>query len=362
MSQLGLGMTPDDLREPDRERERRRVNPAVVVALVALGAVIFLAGFLGVRAITADADFVGDGDGSVVVVVEKGDALRTIGATLADAGVVKSADAFTSAAADEPRSGSIAPGSYIMRTGMSGSAAVALMLDPASRDVAKVAVPEGLRMTQVVTVIATATGLPEDDILDSLARAGSLGLPRSAQGSPEGYLFPATYEFPRDVSADTVIETMIARTKQAERELELASRAKAMGLSAHEVMIVASLVQGESAIEDYPKVARVIYNRLAAGTKLQLDSTTNYGLGTSDLALTQDQLQSDTPYNTYVIDGLPPTPIGAPGDAALAAALNPAKGKWVYFISTDPAAGVTKFTADYDEFLQWKREYQAGSG
>ncbi|HET8970353.1 MAG TPA: endolytic transglycosylase MltG [Candidatus Nanopelagicales bacterium] len=362
MSQLGLGMTQDDPARQDQPGPRRRVNPAVVVAFVALGAVVFLAGFLGVRAITASNDFVGDGDGTVVVEVAKGDALRTIGATLADAGVVKSADAFTAAAAEEPRSGSISPGSYLMHSGMSGAAAVALMLDPSSRDVAKVVVPEGMRMTDIVAAISKATGLTEDQLLDSMARADSLGLPASAQGTPEGYLFPATYEFPRDVTADTVVKTMIARTKQAEADLDLRGRAKALGRSVHDVMVVASLVQGEAAVEDYPKVAQVIYNRLDQGIKLQLDSTTNYGLGTSDLALTADQLASDTPYNTYVIDGLPPTPIGAPGEQALAAALNPAQGRWLYFISTDPAAGVTKFTDSYDQFLVWKRQYQAGSG
>lgn len=364
MSQLGLGMTHDEgLTDPGGRRPRRRGGPAVLVAFVVVGALIFAAGFLSIRWITGGSDdFAGEGTGQVVVEVSPGQALSRIGQTLADAGVVSSADSFTSAAALEPRSSSIAPGAYVMRLGMSGEAAVAWMLDPGSHDVARVVVPEGFRASQVVAAVAAATGLSEDALNASLARADELGLPEYANGSVEGYLFPATYEFPRDVTADEVVRTMIARSAQSATELDLETRAADVGMSPEEVLTVASLLQGESSMDDYPKVARVIYNRLQDGMRLQLDSTVNYGLGTSDLHLSQDQLASDTPYNTYVIDGLPPTPIGAPGERAVEAALNPERGKWVYFVSTDPAAGVTKFTKDYQQFLRWKAEFQASGG
>ncbi len=364
MSQLGLGMTHDeDVTDPGRRPPRRRGTPAVLVAFVVIGALIFAAGFMSIRWITGSADdFTGDGSGQVVVEVTPGQALSRIGQTLADAGVVSSAESFTAAAALESRSGSIAPGAYVMRLGMSGEAAVAWMLDPGSRDVAKVVVPEGFRASQVVAAVAAATGLSEESLNDALARAGELGLPEYANGEVEGYLFPATYEFARDVTADEVVRTMIARSAQSATELDLETRAANEGMSPHEVLTVASLLQGESAIDDYPKVARVIYNRLEQGIRLQLDSTVNYGLGTSDLRLSQDQLKSDTAYNTYVIDGLPPTPIGAPGERAVEAALNPERGKWIYFVSTDPAAGVTKFTKDYQQFLRWKAQFQASGG
>jgi UPF0755 protein len=364
MSQLGLGMTEDDedLWQQGSGPRRRRGGPAVLLAALVVAALVFAAGFFSIRWITAGEDFTGDGSGQVVVQVTKGETLRGIGEALTDAGVVRSVDAFTSAAAAEPRSKGIAPGGYLMRLGMSGEAAVAWMLDPASRDTSKVVVPEGLRMSQIVTAVAKATGLSDDAMQDALSRAPALGLPDGAEGVPEGYLFPATYEFPRGVSADEVVRTMIARSKQAAAEADLAHGAEALGLTPHQVLTVASLVQGESGIDDYPKVARVIYNRLAKDMKLQLDSTVNYGLGTSDLHLSAEQLASDTPYNTYVHAGLPPTPIGAPGQQAIEAALNPAKGKWLYFVTTDPAAGVTKFTADYDQFLRWKAQFQANSG
>ena len=336
---------------------------AVLVSLAALVA-IGVGVFVGLRSlgITGTQDFEGEGSGSVTVVVEPGDTLSQIGATLADAGVVASADAFVSAAAAEPRSSSIAPGSYAMREGMSGDAAVTLMLDPESRVVKKVAVPEGWRFERTVAAASKGTGLSEESLRESLSRAGSLGLPAYAEGNVEGFLFPATYEFQPDVTSDEVVEAMLTRFDQAAADVDLEARAAERGLTALEVVTIASLLQGESAPEDYDKVARVIYNRLEEGMPLQFDSTVNYALGTSDLQLSKDQLATDSPYNTYRVRGLPPGPINSPGEAALQAALNPAKGTWLYFVATDPANGVTEFATSYEDFLQLKREFQANAG
>jgi UPF0755 protein len=110
---------------------------------------------------------------------------------------------------------------------------------------------------------------------------------------------------------------------------------------------------------DFGKASRVIDNRLSAGMRLQLDSTVNYAKGSSDLTLSSGDLAVDSPYNTYRVTGLPPTPIGSPSEAALEAALDPDDGEWVYFVTTDPDQGITKFTASYDEFLRFKAEFQA---
>jgi UPF0755 protein len=121
-------------------------------------------------------------------------------------------------------------------------------------------------------------------------------------------------------------------------------------------------VQGESAPEDYDKVARVVFNRLDKGMPLQLDSTVNYALGTSNIQLTAEQLKTDSPYNTYVNKGLPPGPINSPGEAAMTAVLNPAKGDWLYFVTTDPKTLTTEFATTYDEFLVLKRKFQSNVG
>ncbi len=364
MSHIGLGMTYDEPPPGSPRPQRRRSGAiAVLVALLALAA-IGVGAFLGLRSlgITGTQDFEGEGSGSVVVVVEPGDTLTAIGSTLAGAGVVASTDSFVSAAAAEPRAVSIAPGSYEMREGMSGEAAVVRMLDPASRVVKRVAVPEGWRFERTIAAAAEGTGLSPESLEESLSRAGSLGLPTYAEGNPEGFLFPATYEFQPDVTADEVIESMLSRFDQAAGDVDLEGGAEARGLTPLQVVTIASLLQGESAPEDYDKVARVIYNRLDAGMPLQFDSTVNYALGTSDIQLSRDQLDTDSPYNTYKVKGLPPGPINSPGEAALQAALSPAKGSWLYFVATDPANGVTEFATSYDDFLQLKRKFQANAG
>ncbi|MCA0330084.1 MAG: endolytic transglycosylase MltG [Actinobacteria bacterium] len=362
MSQLGLGMDYDD--EP-RARRRRSSGPlAVIIAVLMLGGVA-LAGYLGIRALTGGGsadDYAGSGTGSVTVVVEKGDSLTAIGRTLAAAGVVASSDAFVSAAAANPKAESITPGAYALKEGMSGESAVALLLDPASRVVEKVVIPEGLRVSEIIPVITKATGLTEDEVKDSLSRAGKLGLPAYAEGEVEGFLFPATYEFQPGASADQVVKAMLTRFNQAADAVDLEAAAKKRGITPKDAVIMASLVQGESAPEDYDKVARVIYNRIDDDMRLQFDSTVNYALGTSEIQLSKDQLATDSPYNTYRYKGLPPGPIGSPGEQALEAVLAPAKGTWLYFVATDPANGVTEFATSYDDFLVLKRKFQANAG
>jgi UPF0755 protein len=335
----------------------------VLVAVAAL-LVVGLAVFLALRSIggSSGQDFQGEGDGSATVVVAKGDSLRQIGKTLADAGVVSDEAAFVDAATADPQAQSIAPGTYTLHQHMSGAAAVTLMLDPASRQVTKLAIPEGWRMDRIVTAAAKATGLSPDAIKESLSRAGTLGLPKYAEGSPEGFLFPATYEFPPGVTADEVVTAMLKRFNQAAADVDLAAAAKAAGRTPLEIVTVASILEIEGAPGDYDQVARVLYNRLDAGMRLQLDSTVNYALGLASLKLTAAQLKTDSPYNTYLVKGLPPGPINSPGDAALQAALSPAAGPWLYFVTTDPKTKKTEFATTYDQFLVLKKKFQSNAG
>jgi UPF0755 protein len=111
------------------------------------------------------------------------------------------------------------------------------------------------------------------------------------------------------------------------------------------------LLEGEGQPEHFGRVARVIENRFEQKMPLQFDSTVNYGLGTSEISLTQSQLDTQTPYNSYLNPGLPPTPIGSPGEAALRAALDPPPGNWLYFVTVNPDTGETRFSKSYQEFL-----------
>lgn len=349
------GASPGGVR-----RRRRRAHPAlVVVVLLALlvgGAVVGLRllGILG----SAD-DYPGPGTGEVIIEVESGDSSSAIGATLTDAGVVASADAFVDEAVADDRALGIQPGFFAMRKQMSAQGALERLLDPAARVETQVVIPEGLRLDETVDRLAEASELPRRDFVDALDKPRSLGLPAYARGSAEGFLFPATYSFNPGTSAEQMLKAMIQRYHQAADSVRFVDGAVAAGYTPHEALTIASLVQAEVAVRDFGKASRVIANRLKLGMTLGFDSTINYALGIDDLTLVNDQLDVDSPYNTYVNVGLPPGPINSPGEAAMQAAIAPTEGDWLYFVAVAPGSDETQFTADYQEFLQFKDEFYA---
>jgi UPF0755 protein len=347
-----------------RRRRRRRSGKRGVVLLVALLVVGggLLAAYTVLRPwvaeLTASNDWTGQGTGSVEVVVNPGDSGRAIGKTLADAGVVKTSDAFVDAAASEPKAASIQPGTYTLRSHMSGAAALQLMLDPSSRTAERVLVREGLTAKEIAGVLSKATEQPLAEYTAALKDAEALGLPAAAKGNPEGWLFPDTYEFDTNASPADQLAKMVAQMRKVLDELGVSSG------QAQTVLTKASIVQAEGARpEDFGKIARVIENRLDAGMRLQMDSTVHYVVGKDRVTTTKEERATDSPYNTYAVTGLPPGPIGSPGKAAIQAALKPTPGDWMYFVAVNPTTGETKFAvtkAEHDanvkEFQQWCRD------
>jgi UPF0755 protein len=240
---------------------------------------------------------------------------------------------------------------------MSAEGALDRLLDPAARLQTEVAIPEGLRLTEIVDRLAEASDVPLRDFEKALENPDRLGLPDYAEGSAEGFLFPATYTFDPDASAQQMLRAMVDRYEQAADDVGLVEGAAAAGYTPREALIIASLVQAEVAERDFGKASRVVANRLELGMTLGFDSTINYALGIDDLTLVNEQLEVDSPYNTYVNTGLPPGPINAPGEQAMAAAINPPEGDWLYFVAVAPGSDATQFTADYEEFLQFKDEF-----
>jgi len=165
--------------------------------------------------------------------------------------------------------------------------------------------------------------------------------------NPEGFVFPATYEFDPGTSAADVLAATVARFEQTAAALDLVTRAEALGVDPLDVVVVASIIEAEvTRPEDRPKVARVLYNRLAQDMRLQLDSTVKYVVGVdNDIFTTAADRAVESPYNTYLVEGLPPGAISSPGEAALTAALHPAAGNWLYFVVVDLANGDTRFSA-----------------
>jgi UPF0755 protein len=355
-------------RRPGSRRAKRKRTPGVgcLVAVVVLALVVgglYLAVSRGIGALESrfgdgPDDYPGPGTGRVQFEVQQGDNATDIAQGLVAEDVVASAEAFTDAAANDDRSTGIQVGFYDLRREMSAQEALEVLVDPDNLVSGNgVTVPEGLTVDQIVDVLSEGTGIPARRFEQALSDPDALGLPSFANGEVEGYLFPATYDLGEDQSPRSILRTMIARWQQSADAADLTGRARDLGYTPEEVMTVASLVEAEaSRPEDRARVARVIYNRLEGDETdglLQLDATVNYASG-EDLGArtTEEDRQIDSPYNTYRYPGLPPTPIEAPGDAAIEAAANPADGDWFYYVTVDLATGETKFAETFAEHEQ----------
>ena len=354
--------------EGGRRRRKRSRIPGCLAVIVAMAVVlggVYLVATRGVEALAdrfaEPEDFEGPGKGSVTFEVEQGDSVAQMGRGLKADGIVASVEAFTEEAAANPDSTSIQVGFYKMKKQMPAADALEILMDPDNILKNTVTIPEGLRVEDIVALLAENTDHGAAQFERVLDDPAALGLPDYAEGNPEGYLFPSTYDFGPKESPKSILRAMVDRWEQAAAEADLESAASELGYTPAEVMTVASLVEAEAARdEDRAKVARVIYNRLEGEETnglLQIDATVNYAADQELGAVpTTEDLEIDSPYNTYQNPGLPPTPIEAPGDAAIAAAANPAEGGWYYYVTVNLRTGETKFAETYDEFLGYKDE------
>ncbi|WP_428956393.1 endolytic transglycosylase MltG [Streptomyces sp. cg35] len=221
-------------------------------------------------------------------------------------------------------------------------------------------IPEGWRSGQVYDAVDKALELPAGTTKKAVPKAG-LKLPGDAGGNPEGYLFPATYPLDAKSTPQTVLSYMVNTATKRFNGSQTTAGADRNAINPYQTVIIASIVEAEADNkEDMGKVARVIYNRLDHGMPLQMDSTINYALGRSTLDTSTKDTKVDNPYNTYARMGLPPSPIGNPGDQALKAAVSPTQGDWLYFVTVKP--GDTRFTADYDEQQRNVAEFNKNQG
>ncbi|MEU8924961.1 endolytic transglycosylase MltG [Kitasatospora sp. NPDC048545] len=336
---------------PDPHRRRNGLACGLTaLALVAVFGGVGLTGytwFQAQRRPPAAADFAGQGTGSVQVSVPEGAGLSQIASALVRNGVVASSLAFTRAAkGSAAAAGRIQPGTYTLKQKMSAVAALAILVDPANAN--GLTIPEGWRGYQIFTAIDKKLNLPDGTTRRTAQeQAVEMGLPDFANGSPEGYLFPATYAVTDGTTALDLLKQMVERAGREYTRDDANVVAQNLGQTVYGLVTVASMVQGEADnTEDMGKVARVIYNRLAKGMPLQLDSTINYALGRSTLNTTVTETKLNSPYNTYLHPGLPPTPISNPGRQAIMAALDPTPGDWLYFVTVKP--GDTRFTDSFD--------------
>lgn len=349
----------------------------VVIGVVFLGSALWHNMFGG-----SGNDFAGEGVNDVVIQVHDGDSTTAIGQTLHDNNVVATVKAFVDAAERNSGMTAIQPGFYKVRTEIPAANAVERLTDPQSR-VGKLVIPEGRQLDDVsdvktnavtegiFTLISRATCVNLDGQLQCVpveelkrvaetAAPSALGVPEwavqpvTAMGADhrrlEGLIAPGSWNINPSAAPQETLATLIRASASQYAQSGLLETATAMNLSPYQVLTVASLVQRESNPEDFAKVARVIYNRLAENRTLEFDSTVNYPLDRIEVATTDGDRGQMTPWNTYVRPGLPATPICSPSKPALLAAEQPAEGDWLYFVTID-LQGTTLFTRDYNEHL-----------
>lgn len=369
-----LGQVP-----PPKNKRRRRIGGwiALGVVLLILGGIASGAFYLWntyedkIREVMGweepkDYD-AGVANGEAFVTIASGDTGAPISQSLFDAGVTKTPEAFYDYLIDTGQNPPFVPGVFKLQKQMTSEAALAALLDPANKMENSAQLREGLTVEQSLPLLAEGTGIPIEDFQAAVADPTVYGVPLDAAivaagGQPlEGWLFPATYTFDPGVTAQDVIATLVNRTVKSLDDAGVPVEDR------ERVLTLASIIQREARFEaDMQKVSTVIENRLNPGNQetfglLQMDSTAQYGYGEmhdGTVSSSAEALADPNPWNTYVNTGLPVGPISNPGDVAIDAAMHPADGDWLYFVTVNLDTGETVFTtnlADHNRAVaQWQ--------
>ena len=361
---LGTQLPPRAQRRPRPSRGRIRLRRAI--ALVALVVALFAAWF----AFELFQPFTGSGSGpSIPVTITAKEGARTIGDALASKGIVSSGFFFDVRAMLDGDRGKFVAGTFPLRRGMSYAAALSVLTAPPRAQTAQppvagtihFTIPEGFTRRQIAE-LAAAKGLSGSYIVASRHASGfdprTYGAPASVH-QLEGFLFPATYFLTPHESVSRLVGEQLLAFQQNFDQLSFA-HARAAGLTKYDVLIIASMVEREAQLpRDRALVAAVIYNRLRAGMTLGIDATLRYYLNDYTRPLTESELSLDTPYNTRVHRGLPPTPIANPGLASMIAAAHPASVPYLYYLTKPGACGALEFTSSYAQFQADAAAYNA---
>ncbi len=346
--------------EPPKKKTARNLFALVAVIAVLIGGYIAVTNVMD--RLGGAEDYAGMGTGEVEVAIPAGANGVQIARILADEDVVKSSEAFYQLSLRDERANRIQPGTYRLRKQMSAEAALSALVDPSARMQAKFTVPEGARVGQIVEIISKNTELKAEDLEAALDNPASIGLPEFAKGNPEGYLYPETYFVEPGDTAEIVLKRMVDQTLKVAKDLDIGTRAPALGMNGEQILTMASILEYEGQKpEDYAKIARVLYNRIEQGMPLQLDSTVSYvSERKGDVWTTPEERANPSLYNTYQHAGLPPGPIGSPGQASIEAALNPADGPWLFFFATKDGSVI--YNEDFGKHTRdCQAEYGAGS-
>jgi len=329
-----------------RRRGRRRLVVLVVVLLVAV-----VAGSLWAY---SSPDAVGP---KVNVTIPKGSSLSEIAALLADKGVVEHARLFVYSVKRDGYEDDLKPGTYTLHVNEPYDRLVTSLLAGGKPPTIAVTIPEGLTIEEQAARIGQA--VPRFDVAGYRRIAEKDPPPVDVEGykrgtTLEGLLFPATYEVRPTVKPRAFIDLQLEALRANLDTVDM-TRARAANLTEYDVLIIASLVEGEARVAEERKlVAAVIWNRLREGMLLQIDAAIQYALGERKESLLYKDYQIESPYNVYKYAGLTPTPIDSPGLAAMQAAADPARVDYLYYVARADGSGRHYWSSDYDQFLRDK--------
>ncbi len=332
------------------------------LAVLLIGALVVGVGLSRLRT-----DEAAGAEGPVTVVIPEGVGTSQVADILEEQGVIGSAFAFTVRARFDDRSSRIRPGTYQLEPGVGTSQILAqISAAPDAAPAFTVTIPEGLTVDQTLERIAEAEGSPHT-VEQLRAALPSVTLPAWVppgesipQPAPyeftryEGVLFPDTYEFRVDAPAQEVLARLVERTGEVMEEVGVPEPER------YRTLVIASLIEREARLrEEQATISSVIANRLAEPMRLQIDASALYATGQSANTVTREDTERDSPWNTYRVDGLPPTPISGAGASAIQAAAQPATTDFRYYVVSDPDTGAHAFASTLEEHNANVAEYRA---
>ena len=356
---------PEDLLESSPREFRQLRGVTRTVAIVVVASVLFLGslGWWTVGVLNPS----GEPGVAVNFTVNEGDTISSVASRLHSAGIISNATIFRWYVSTK---GTIAltPGYYALKPKDNAGSIIEALSTPPAQTFISVTFPEGMTVAQMAQRLSEKMTFmkPEDFMAAANSPDTASELRPKSQTSLEGLLFPDTYQISGDDTESRVVARLVSMMERVSRQVELTAGAKARGFSPYEILIIASLIEREAKVAtDRSKIAQVIYNRLAKKMKLEIDASVKYG---QDPAMSwTDMKDTDTPYNTYINKGLPPTPIANPGKASIQAALAPfgsppasdqactglpagVKCEYLYYVLADEAGGHV-FATTYEQHL-----------
>jgi UPF0755 protein len=294
-----------------------------------------------------------------VLLVAPGQPLAATAEELQRRQLIRSAFKFRVLARLEGQDRRLKAGEYSLKPSMTPRGILSLMEKGTVR-LHRLTIPEGLTLAQIAEQIEKSGLARGSDILQQAQDPAYVRAQGIDASSLEGYLFPETYFFPRTVAADGIIAAMLQAFRSAFPP-EWERRAAELGFSVHEAVTLASIIEKETGDpSERPLIASVFHNRLKRGMRLETDPTVIYAIKDFDGNLTRKHLESPTPFNTYIIRGLPPGPIANPGKEALKAALYPAQSDYIFFVSKNN--GTHQFSTNLADHHRAVAQYQLGAG